>query len=47
MGYICPKFENPSDFFMKLMNEEGLLVEKQLKGEDLDYVDEKIQKEFE
>jgi hypothetical protein len=32
---------------MKLMNEEGLLVEKQLKGEDLDYVDEKIQKEFE
>jgi hypothetical protein len=28
MGYECPSISNPSDYFMKLMNEEGLLVEK-------------------
>ena len=28
MGFECPEFSNPSDYFMKIMNEEGLLVEK-------------------
>jgi hypothetical protein len=37
MGYQCPNFSNPSDYFMKLMNEEGLLVEKIQAGESEDF----------
>lgn len=33
IGFECPPLSNPSDYFMKLMNEEGLLVEKIQKGE--------------
>ena len=34
LGHICPKESNPSDFFMKLMNEEGLIIEKLQAGVD-------------
>lgn len=47
IGYKCPMFSNPSDYFMKLMNEEGLLVEKIQAGEADDFDDKQIQEEFE
>ncbi|CAD8048393.1 unnamed protein product [Paramecium sonneborni] len=47
MGFQCPNFSNPSDYFMKLMNEEGLLVEKIQVGESEDFDEAKIKEEFE
>ncbi|CAD8049574.1 unnamed protein product [Paramecium sonneborni] len=47
MGYSCPNFSNPSDYFMKLMNEEGLLVEKIQAGESEDFDEAQIKQEFE
>ena len=35
IGYPCPPFTNPSDFFMKIMNPQGLLMEHMEKGEIL------------
>ena len=35
IGYPCPPFTNPSDFFMKIMNPQGLLIEHMEKGEVL------------
>ena len=46
MGFECPQFSNPSDYFMKLMNEEGLLVEKIQKGESDDIPEKRIEEEF-
>jgi ABC-type multidrug transport system ATPase subunit len=34
-GFPLPPYSNPSDFFMKLMNEEGLMIEKLQRGEEL------------
>lgn len=45
IGYPLPAYSNPSDFFMKLMNEEGLMIEKLQKGEELP-PDEDIEREF-
>jgi ABC-type multidrug transport system ATPase subunit len=28
IGYPCPKLTNPADFFMKLMNESGLIIDE-------------------
>jgi ABC-type multidrug transport system ATPase subunit len=46
IGFECPPLSNPSDYFMKLMNEEGLLVEKIQKGEADNLSDEQIEHEF-
>lgn len=27
IGYPCPKLTNPADFFMKVMNETGLVID--------------------
>ncbi|CAD8043540.1 unnamed protein product [Paramecium primaurelia] len=47
MGFQCPKFSNPSDYFMKLMNEEGLIVEKIQEGQSEVFDETKIKEEFE
>ncbi|KRX00581.1 P-loop containing nucleoside triphosphate hydrolase [Pseudocohnilembus persalinus] len=44
-GFECPPFSNPSDHFMKIMNEEGLMIEKIQNGEELP-PDEQINEEF-
>lgn len=41
LGHKCPDFSNPSDYFMKLMNEEGLLIELMQKGQ-LEIKDEEV-----
>lgn len=41
LGCKCPDFSNPSDYFMKLMNEEGLLIELMQKGQ-LEIKDEEV-----
>ncbi|EGR32908.1 hypothetical protein IMG5_067050 [Ichthyophthirius multifiliis] len=41
----CPDFSNPADYFMKIMNEEGLIIEYLQKG-NLEISDEQINKEF-
>lgn len=46
IGFECPPLSNPSDYFMKLMNEEGLLVEKIQKGEADNLTDDQIEVEF-
>lgn len=35
LGFPFPAYSNPSDYLMKLMNEEGMLVEKVQKGEKI------------
>lgn len=43
LGFGMPKFNNPSDFYMKLMNEEGLRIEKMQKNEA---IGDRIEEEF-
>ena len=45
MGHKCPDFSNPANYFMKLMNEEGLLIEKMQKGE-LEISEKQVNAEF-
>ena len=28
IGFPVPEFSNPADYYMKLMNEEGLMIER-------------------
>jgi len=39
IGYPCPKLSNPADFFMKLMNESGLVLEEISQSKDGRIVD--------
>jgi len=34
IGYQCPKLTNPADYFMKIMNETGFLIEEMQKAKD-------------
>jgi len=47
-GQVCPKNENPSNYFMKIMNPEGLIIEKlQAQKEAIKInLDEDILKDF-
>ena len=38
-GFKCPQYSNPADFFMKMMNEEGLMI-KHLEMGQVDFNDE-------
>ncbi|KAL4483030.1 hypothetical protein ABPG74_019056 [Tetrahymena malaccensis] len=46
LGYKCPDYSNPSEYFMKLMDKEGLLIEFIEKGE-LEINEEEIKTQFE
>ena len=46
VGFSCGLHENPSDYFMKLMNTEGLLIEQMLSSGQIIMVDDNLKGEF-
>jgi len=46
LGFQLPMFENPSDFYMKLMNEEGVIIEKLKLDPTIEANEEEVKQEF-
>jgi hypothetical protein len=46
IGFKCPDFSNPSDYFMEIMNEEGLYIEKMQEKPEIEPKDEELELEF-
>jgi len=49
IGYPCPKLSNPADFFMKLTNESGLVLEEMSQSKDgrvIDINQEELESRF-
>ena len=46
IGFPVPSRSNPTDFYMKIMNKEGVILDQIARGEE-DIADEVVEKQFE